>query len=163
MSTIEWPWISTLCKPHDRIHVILMYIYIYKQSQPIPSLSFIKLKKEAYLMLGNPTGNVLIIAQWRASTLTQYLTWFDKSPTSTGESILFRDKERITTQYMEEEDHFTQTQLPALSAALCSCAIATLSFSLLSCTHSRFLPLLTHLALNTCLFYRQMVTPFFQQ
>ena len=55
---------------------------------------------------------------------------------------------------MEEEDHFTQTQLPALSAALCSCcngskaaAITTLFFSLLSRTHSRFLPLilLSHL------------------
>jgi hypothetical protein len=37
-----------------------------------------------------------------------------KSPTSTGESILLEIyRERITT-YMEEEDHFTQTQLPDL-------------------------------------------------
>ena len=37
-----------------------------------------------------------------------------KPPTSTGESILLElYRERITT-YMEEEDHFTQTQLPAL-------------------------------------------------
>jgi len=48
-------------------------------------------------------------------TETQYLTWFGKTAYIHGrESILFRDRERITTQYMEEEDHFTQTQLPAL-------------------------------------------------
>jgi len=30
----------------------------------------------------------------------------------------------IKTQYMEEEDHFTQTQLPALIAALAATAMA---------------------------------------
>jgi hypothetical protein len=37
---------------------------------------------------------------------------------------------------MEKEDHFTQTLLLALIAALAAAAIATLSFSLLSYTHS---------------------------
>jgi hypothetical protein len=62
-----------------------------------------------------------------------------KPPTSTGESILLEIyRERITI-YMEEEDHFTQTQLPALFGALTAAAIAALSFSPLSCTHSRSL------------------------
>jgi len=49
-------------------------------------------------------------------TETPYLTWFGKTVYIHGrESILFRDRKRITTQYMEEEeDHFTQTQLSAL-------------------------------------------------
>jgi len=47
-------------------------------------------------------------------TGTQYLTWFGKSPTSTGEVHIIRDREKIQYKYMEEEDHFTQTQLPAL-------------------------------------------------
>jgi hypothetical protein len=65
----------------------------------------------------------------RVSTLTQYLTWFGKTTYIHGrESILFRDRERITTQYMEEEDHFTQTQLSALFAALAAVAIAALHF-----------------------------------
>ena len=58
-------------------------------------------------------------------TETQYLMWFDKTAYIHGrESILFRDRERITTQYMEEEDHFTQTQLTALIAALAAAAMA---------------------------------------
>ena len=77
-------------------------------------------------MLGFPapharTGGVLIVAHRRLSTLTQYFTWFGKTAYIHGrESILFRDRERITT-YMEEEDHFTQTQLPALNCCTCSC------------------------------------------
>ena len=74
-------------------------------------------------------------------TKTQYLTWFGKTAYNHGrESILFRDRERIQYKYMEEEDHFTQTQLPTLThCCTCSCcngsnaaAIAALSFSLLS-------------------------------
>ena len=60
-----------------------------------------------FLLLRNPTGDVLIFAHRKGSTLTQYLTWFDKSPISTGESILFRDKERIQNKYMKKEDYFT--------------------------------------------------------
>jgi hypothetical protein len=52
-------------------------------------------------------------------TETQYLTRFGKTTYIHGrESILFRDRERITKQYIEEEDHFTQTQLIALIAAM---------------------------------------------
>ena len=38
------------------------------------------------------TGGVLIVAQRKLSTLTQYLTWFDKSPTSTREVNIIRDR-----------------------------------------------------------------------
>jgi hypothetical protein len=38
------------------------------------------------------TGGVLIVAHWRLSTLTQYLTWFGKSSTSTGDVHIIRDK-----------------------------------------------------------------------
>jgi hypothetical protein len=59
-------------------------------------------------------------------TETQYLTWFGKTAyIHRRESILFRDRERITTQYMDEEDHFTQTQLTALIAALAVAAMTT--------------------------------------
>jgi hypothetical protein len=118
-------------------------------------------------LLGNSapharTGGVLIFAQGRLSTLTQYFTWFGKSPTSTGESILLEIyRERITT-YMEEEDHFTQTQLPALLLHLqllqwqqgcCHCS----SLSLHSLAHTHVLSLFNPLTLlsNNCLFYRQ--------
>ena len=48
-------------------------------------------------------------------TETQYLTWFGKSPTSTGESPYYLEiREGIQYKYVEEEDHFTQTLLPAL-------------------------------------------------
>ena len=91
-------------------------------------------------------------------TETQYLTWFGKTAYIHGrESILFRDRERITTQYMEEEDHFTQTQLPALFAALAAAAMAArllplqLSLSLYSLAqthHTLFsLILLSHVCL----------------
>ncbi|KAJ6915926.1 hypothetical protein NC652_018557 [Populus alba x Populus x berolinensis] len=49
-----------------------------------------KLEEYEALMVvlqGIPTGDVLIFALGRASTLTQYLTWFGKPPTSTGEVI----------------------------------------------------------------------------
>ena len=49
------------------------------------------------------TSDVLIFAHWRLSTLTQYLTWFGKPPTSTGEAIaLYRESTRFTT--IEEEE-----------------------------------------------------------
>jgi hypothetical protein len=41
------------------------------------------------------TGGVLIVAHRRLSTLTQYFTWFDKLPTSTGEVHFIRDREMI--------------------------------------------------------------------
>jgi len=49
-----------------------------------------------YQLLGILTGDVLIFAQRRLSTLTQYFTWFGKSPTSTGESQCIRGRERVT-------------------------------------------------------------------
>jgi hypothetical protein len=45
-------------------------------------------------------------------------------PTSTGEFHIIRDRERIQYKYMKEKDHFTQTQLPALIAALAAAAMA---------------------------------------
>ena len=86
------------------------------------------------------TGGVLIFAQRRRSTLTQYLTWFGKTANIHGrESILLEIEKgnNTNTWYMEEEDHFTQTQLPALFAALATAAIAALHFlswSLLICS-----------------------------
>jgi hypothetical protein len=58
----------------------------------------------------SPCGTVvfMIIAQRRLSTLTQYLTWFDKSPTSTGEINIIRDRERIQHT---EEDHIHSTPI----------------------------------------------------
>jgi hypothetical protein len=50
----------------------------------------------------------MIIAQRRLSTLTQYLTWFGKSPTSTGEIDIIRDRERIQHT---EEDHIHSTSI----------------------------------------------------
>jgi len=66
-------------------------------------------------MLGILTGDVLIVAHWRLSTLIQYLTWFGKSPTSTGEVDIIRDREREQYRYMEEEDYIHSTLLPLLS------------------------------------------------
>jgi len=43
-----------------------------------------------YQLLGIPTGDVLLVAHWRLSTLTHYLTWFGKSPTSRGEINIIR-------------------------------------------------------------------------
>jgi hypothetical protein len=75
------------------------------------------------------------------STLTQYLTWFGKTAYIHGrESILLEIRERI---YMEEEDHFTQTLLPALIVALAAAAMA-----------ARLLPLqlftFSHLSYSFC-------------
>ena len=59
-----------------------------------------------YQLLGIPTSDVLIIAYWRLNILTQYLTWFGKSPTSMGEAIwLYRERTRFTT--IKEEESFT--------------------------------------------------------
>jgi hypothetical protein len=58
----------------------------------------------------SPCGMVvfMIIAQRRLSTLTQYLTWFGKSPTSTREITIIRDIERIQHT---EEDHIHSTPI----------------------------------------------------
>jgi len=57
-----------------------------------------------------PCGTVvfMIIAQRRLSTLTQYLTWFGKSPTSTGVVYIIRDRERIQHT---KEDHIHSTPI----------------------------------------------------
>jgi hypothetical protein len=58
-------------------------------------------------------------------TETQYLTWFGKTAYIHGrESILLEIREMIQNKYMEEEDHFTQTLLPTLIAALAAAAMA---------------------------------------
>jgi hypothetical protein len=58
-------------------------------------------------MLGIPTGDVLIFAHRRLSTLTHNLTWFGKSAYIHGRVYIIEIyRERITI-YMEEEDHFT--------------------------------------------------------
>jgi hypothetical protein len=54
----------------------------------------------------------------------------------------------IQYKYMEEEDHFTQTLLSALIDALAAAAIAALSFSLFSYTHSPLSLSLSHFALK---------------
>jgi hypothetical protein len=58
-------------------------------------------------LFGIPTGDVLIVVNWRLSTVIQYLTWFGKPPTFTGEELILLeiDREEITI-HMEEEDHF---------------------------------------------------------
>ena len=67
-------------------------------------------------MLGISIGDVLIVTHWRLSTLTQYLTWFGKSPTSMREVRLL-EIEKGYNKYMEEENHMHSTQLTALAAA----------------------------------------------
>jgi len=100
------------------------------------------------------TSGVLILLIWRVSTLTQYWTWFGKTAyIHRRESILFRDRERITIQYMEEEDHFTQTQLPALFLCTCSCCHCSSSLSLYTL---HILTLLLHFALSRMPINRQV-------
>jgi hypothetical protein len=87
---------------------------------------------------------------------TQYLTWFGKTVYIYGkESILFRDRERITTQYMEEEeDHFTQTLLPALllqwQQGCCHCSPSLSLYTL------HILTTLSHFSLSSMPIYRQV-------
>jgi hypothetical protein len=101
-------------------------------------------------VLGIPTGDVVIFPQRRLSTLTQYFTWFGKSLTSTGESHCIRDRERITTQYMEEEDHIHSNSTPSshtllhIAAGLLPMAAAPLSL-FFSSLHSHTL---SHLLSN---------------
>ena len=64
--------------------------------------------------------------------------WFSKTTYIHGRVHIIRDREKIITQYMEEEDHFTQTQLPALTHC-CTwqqdcCPWQPLTFSLWSLT-----------------------------
>jgi hypothetical protein len=67
-------------------------------------------------------------------TNTQYLTWFGKSPTSTGEIDIIRDRERIQHT---EEDHIHSTPIShcyigqQLHKAAGLLVAALLSFSLL--------------------------------
>jgi len=67
-----------------------------------------------------------------------------------GESPYYLEiREMIQYKYMEEEDHFTQTQLPALFVALVVAAIAAPLSLLFSLLHSQ-LSALTHLTLFSC-------------
>jgi len=84
------------------------------------------------------TGGVLIVAQRRLSTLRHIFNVVRQNRLHPRESPYYlRDRERITTQYMEEEDHFTQTQLPAFIAALAAAAIAAFHSLLVSLLHSQ--------------------------
>ena len=102
-------------------------------------------------MQGIPTGDVLIFAHWRLSTLTRYLTWFGKPPTSTGEAItLYRESTRFTI--IEEEESSPLWQLStSLYFSLLSAAMAATA----GCLGSPLSPtFLTSLALHShvCLY-----------
>jgi len=85
------------------------------------------------------TGGVLIVAQWRVSTLTQYLRGSAKPPTSTGESPYYLEIEK-GLQHNSWRRTITSLKLNSqLSCCTCSCcngskaaAIAALHF--LSCS-----------------------------
>jgi len=81
-----------------------------------------------------------------------------KLPTSTGESILLEiDRERVTT-HMEEEAHFTQTQLPLLSHTTVqgsrAAALGSYSLFLSSRISLLFSTTLSFALTKSCLFYR---------
>jgi len=95
------------------------------------------------------TEGVLIVVQRRVKHTDTIFNVVRQNRLHPRESPYYlRDRERITTQYMEEEDHFIQTQLPALIAALAAAAMAArllplqpLTFSwFLYCTHNSLLP-----------------------
>jgi len=71
----------------------------------------------------------MIIAQRRLSTLTQYLTWFGKSPTSTGEINIIRDRGRIQHT---EEDHIYSNPISHCYIGQQSCWWQPFSFFLSS-------------------------------
>ena len=97
---------------------------------------------------GIPTGDVLIFAHRRLSTLTQYLTWFGKLPTSTGEAIaLYRERTRFTT--IEEEESSPLWQLStSLYFSLFSAAMAATAGCLGSPLSPTFLTSLALLSLS---------------
>jgi len=108
------------------------------------------------------TGGVLIVAHRRVKHTDTIFYVVRQNRLHPRERVHFiRDRERI---YMEEEDHFTQTLLPALIAALAAAAMAArllplqLSLSLHSLAHTHVFSLQpSH---KTCLFYRQFLTTF---
>ena len=79
-------------------------------------------------MLGNPTGDGLMITHWKLSILIQYLKWFGKLPTSTEEVHIIRDRERIQNTYMEEEDYIHSNSTP--SSPCCTLQLFTFSLGL---------------------------------
>jgi hypothetical protein len=95
-----------------------------------------------------PCGTVvfMIIAQRRLSTLTQYLTWFGKLPTSMEEIDIIRDRERI--QHTEKDHiHLTPISHCYIGQQLHTAAgllVATLLFFFL------FFSLLFLLSLSLC-------------
>jgi len=67
------------------------------------------------------------LLKWRVSTLTQYFTWFGKSPTSTGEVILLEIEKgnntntwrrRITSLKLYSQLSFTAIAAAAMAARL---------------------------------------------
>jgi len=98
----------------------------------------------------------LIFAHWRLSTLTQYLTWFGKPPTSTGEAIaLYRKRTRFTTIEEEESSPLYQLSTSFYFSLLSAVMVATAGClgSPLSPIFLTSLALHSHFALNkTCLF-----------
>ena len=105
-------------------------------------------KESVQCLLGNSvsfhtrTGGVLIVAQRKLSTLRQYLTWFNKSSTSTGKVHFIRDRKKDTINTWRRRI----TQLYSTHCSLwcsCSCcngnkaaAIAALFLSILTFTHT---------------------------
>ena len=109
------------------------------QTEHFKSKTLLLFEAKFSLLLGIPTpyartSDVLIIAQRRLSTLTQYLTWLGKSPTSTAESILLEIEKvyktntwrrRITSLYS------TPSSLAALAATAMVARLLSLQLSLL--------------------------------
>ena len=114
----------------QRKSACLCFICVCFQSSMHNKLCFI---------VGIPTGDVLIIAHWRLSTLTQYLTWFDKSPTSMGEVHIIRYREKNIIQIHGGGSH------PLYSTPISHCCHCSPSLFLSSCLLSLTL---THIALQ---------------
>ena len=91
-------------------------------------------------LLGNPTGDVLIITYWRLSILTQYLMWFDKLFTSTGEIHFIRNRKIIQNKYFEEENYIHSNSTPSSPYCTCSSSLSLLVSHIL---HSLSLSLLS--------------------
>jgi hypothetical protein len=99
----------------------------------------------------------MIIAQRRLSTLTQYLTWFGKSSTSTWKIDIIRYRERIQHT---EKDHIHSTPISHcyigqqlhMAAGLLVAALLSFSFFFLFCSSTIWLSL-SHFVLHSwCLF-----------
>ena len=113
---------------HQCAHLFLLYIVVWSKHN-FDNFYFLAKSNTTlnhmlwYQLLGNPTGDVLIFAHWRLSTLTQYLTWFGKSSISMVEVHIIRDREMIQYKYMEEEDHIHSNSTPSSHCCPCSSSL----------------------------------------